>query len=354
MAISNKVLAGQSFHILAIRLSAMGDVAMTAPVISAICKSYPNIRITVLTRGLFAPMFSQIDGVSVFEADVKKRHKGVLGLWKLYRELKALDIDAVADLHNVLRSNILRCFFGIGNIPFVQIDKGRRGKKLLTAARGKVFKPLPTTHQRYLEVFSKFGIAIDSLWQNYLPKWPLSEKVLNLMASRQRKWVGIAPFAAYEGKMYPLHLMEEVIDRLNASKKYSLLFFGGGERERGQFEAWEKKFDHTLNIVGHLSFKEELQLISNLDVMLSMDSGNGHLAAMYGIPTVTLWGVTHPYAGFYPYGQSANNALLADRKRYPKIPTSVYGNKMPEGYEKCMETIRPEAVVNKIEALLYT
>ena len=79
-----------------------------------------------------------------------------------------------------------------------------------------------------------------------------------------------------------------------------------------------------------------------------MDSGNAHISAMYGIPTITLWGVTHPYAGFYPFGQNETNALLADREMYPLIPTSVYGNKFPEGYDQVMETISPEMVLKKI------
>ena len=90
-------------------------------------------------------------------------------------------------------------------------------------------------------------------------------------------------------------------------------------------------------------------LISNLDLMLSMDSGNAHLAAMYGVPTVTLWGVTHPYAGFYPFAQPMENALLADREQYPLVPTSVFGRKMPEGYEGAIATIQPFQVVEKIE-----
>ena len=58
-----------------------------------------------------------------------------------------------------------------------------------------------------------------------------------------------------------------------------------------------------LNIAGKLSFKEELELIRSLDVMVSMDSGNAHLAAMQDVKTITLWGVTHPYAGFAPFHQ---------------------------------------------------
>lgn len=86
--------------------------------------------------------------------------------------------------------------------------------------------------------------------------------------------------------------------------------------------------------------------------MLSMDSGNAHMAAMMGIKVVTLWGVTHPYAGFYPFHQDIDFALLADRSKFPKIPTSIYGNKFPDGYENSMATIRPEEVVEKVKQVI--
>ena len=107
-----------------------------------------------------------------------------------------------------------------------------------------------------------------------------------------------------------------------------------------------------MNVAGKLSFKDELNLISNLKLMVSMDSGNAHIAAMFGLEVITLWGVTHPYAGFYPFNQNMDNALLSDRNKYPKIPTSIYGNKYPKGYEGVMESIDYKKVVNKIESIV--
>ena len=330
----------------------MGDVAMTVPVLSVLMTQYPNVRVTVLTRSFFRPIFSQLSNVTVYEADVGGKHKGVFGLWKLYKELGTQEIDGVADLHNVLRSKVLRCYFRLSGIPFFQIDKGRAEKKALTSVRNKVIKPIKTTHERYADVFSNLGYSLE------LPNWrPLSkenqsDKVLKIIGNESKKWLGIAPFAAFEGKMYPLELMESVIETLNISNKYKILLFGGGKKEEIVLQGFENKFENCISLVGKLAFAEELALISNLDGMLSMDSGNAHLAAMYGVPVVTLWGVTHPYAGFYPFGQDPNNALLSDRVKYPFIPTSVYGNKVPEGYEKVMETILPKDVVAKVTAVL--
>ncbi|WP_373519076.1 glycosyltransferase family 9 protein [Pricia sp.] len=339
-------------RLLVIRLSAMGDVAMTVPVLSALTRQYPTLKITVLTKNFFAPMFTQLENVKVFEADVKGRHKGVFGLYNLYKELLARDIDAVADLHNVLRSKVLKRYFRFGGIPFIQIEKGRAEKKGLTAAKNKIFEPLKTTHERYADVFDALGFPVDLSRTIPLSKEKLSEKALKRTGSDTKKWLGIAPFAAFEGKMYPLYLMEEVLRKLDDTEKYKIFLFGGGTEEEQKLDTIQARFKWCINIAGKLSFPEELALISNLDAMLSMDSGNGHLAAMYGIPVITLWGVTHPYAGFYPFDQDVNNALLADREKFPLIPTSVYGNKMPEGYEKAMETILPRDVVRKIEDVL--
>ena len=250
-----------------------------------------------------------------------------------------MKIDAVADLHNVLRSKVLKRYFQLGGIPVVQIDKGRAEKRALTASKNKVFKPLKTTHQRYADVFAQLGFPLNLSESRFLEREKRSEKIMDIVGTDAKKWLGIAPFAAFQGKMYPLELMSKVIAELDASGIYKILLFGGGEKEGQKLETLDNNFKNCISMVGKLNFAEELALISNLDAMLSMDSGNGHLAAMYGIPLITLWGVTHPYAGFYPFEQDTDNALLSDREKYPLIPTSIYGNKLPQGYEKTMETI---------------
>lgn len=339
-------------HLLVIRLSAIGDVAMTVPVLSAVSAQYPDLQITVLTRAFFSPLFSTLSNVHVYEADVDGNHKGILGLWRLFKELKTLEIDGVADLHNVLRSSILKGFFMSTSIPVIQIDKGRKEKRALTAYKNKVFKPLKTTFQRYAEVFYKLGFPINFENARALSKRVLRERVLELVGPDNLKWVGIAPFAAYAGKTYPFGLMQKIILSLNDTNKYKIILFGGGKLEKKQLQQWSDSCQNCINTIGILSFEDELALISNLDLMVSMDSGNGHLASIFNVPTLTLWGVTHPYAGFSPFRQAPENSLLSDRTKYPLIPTSIYGNKMPEGYDNVMSTIVPETIIKRISALL--
>ena len=92
--------------------------------------------------------------------------------------------------------------------------------------------------------------------------------------------------------------------------------------------------------------------MSALDLMIAMDSSNGHLAANFGLPVLTLWGATHPSLGFAPYGQPVANQLCADRTVFPMIPTSVYGNKLPPGAAQVMHSISPERVLEKALKIL--
>ncbi|WP_274476430.1 glycosyltransferase family 9 protein [Mangrovimonas aestuarii] len=333
-------------HILVIRLSAMGDVAMTVPVLRAFVKQYPGVNLTVLTRAFYKPFFKDLPNVEVFVADVKGVHKGVVGLFRLSKTLKKQGVDAVADLHNVLRSKILKGF--MGNMPFFQIDKGREEKKDLT--KGRIFKQLKTTHQRYADVFGKLGFPIDLSAPVFPEKANLSSEAKKLLGHKNSKWIGIAPFAAFSSKMYPLELMRKVVEKL--SENHLIVLFGGGQAETKLLDEFSSSKSNIVNLAGKLSFEDELDVISNLDVMISMDSGNGHIAAMYGVKVVTIWGVTHPHAGFVPFNQPDSLQLTADRKEYPLVPTSIYGNKYPEHYLTAAGSIKPETVIEKITAVL--
>lgn len=339
-------------HILVIRFSAMGDVAMIVPVLQRLTATYPELKITVLTKPFFAPIFNGTPNVSVIGADVKKKYKGFFGLWKLASELNKMEFDAVADLHNVLRTKILRFFFSLYGIKRASIDKGRAEKKALTQPGSEKKYPLKTTHERYAEVFKTLGLPVDLSIPVVIPKPNLPQKASALLNNSPQKWIGIAPFAAHAPKMYPMDLMEQVIAQLNETNQYKLLLFGGGKQEKDFANNLASKYEQVISFVGKLSLEEELSLIANLDVMLSMDSGNGHLAALFNIPVVTLWGATHPFAGFAPFGQPAENQLLPDLKKYPNIPTSIYGNKEVEAYKEAMRTIASETVLVKLKDIL--
>lgn len=330
----------------------MGDVAMTVPVLRALVNQHPQLKITVISRPFFKPFFEGIPNLTFFAFDEKERHKGFLGLLRLFKDLKGLHIDAFADLHNVLRSKIVRNLFVLSGKKVAAVDKGRQGKKELTRAENKVFQQLPTMFERHVKVFEQLGFPVDLSQPQFPEKAVLTPEIAALIGKNYKKLIGIAPFAQYTSKVYPLDLMQRVIDQLALDTTQSILLFGGGAHEIQQLNALAAQHKNVVVVAGKIKFQQELQLISNLDVMLSMDSGNAHIAAMLGVKVITLWGATHPYAGFLPFNQPLKNALTADRKQFPMLPTSVYGNKNVPGYEDAMRTITPEAIVTKIQKAL--
>jgi ADP-heptose:LPS heptosyltransferase len=327
----------------------MGDVAMTVPVLRAFVKQYPGVKLTVISRPFFKPFFDGIQNLEFFAFDEKERHKGFNGLLRLFQDVQQLKIDAFADLHNVLRSKIVSLLFALSGKKRATVDKGREGKKELTRAENKIFRQLPTMFERHAKVFEELGFPVDLSHPIFPEKANLNSGILEIIGNQNQKLIGIAPFAQYDSKVYPIDLMTEVITKLAENSSYKILLFGGGKKEIEILDSLSKPFENVINMAGKIKFQQELQLISNLDVMLSMDSGNAHIAAMLGVKVITLWGATHPYSGFLPFNQSLEDALTSDRNKYPKLPTSVYGNKIVEGYEDAMRSISPNEIVQKIQ-----
>lgn len=336
-------------RILVIRLSAMGDVAMCVPVLLAFKKAYPQVEIVTLSRKHTNHILSQITGITVVEARVQDQHSGIYGLWKLAKELRAQHITAIADLHNVLRSKILRFF--MKNLAQASLDKGR-GEKAQLVNDPTFFKQLPHTTARYAAVFKNLGYEVKLDGTDFLPKIPLHATVKELLTSKPVKRIGIAPFAAHAPKSLTVQRASELIWTVSKLPNVEVLLFGGGTQESKDLQELSSLAEHVVSIAGKVTFIAELSALANLDCMIAMDSGNGHLAAMYGVPVITIWGNTHPFAGFAPYGQPQENQITLDKTKFPKIPTSVFGNKEVAGYEIATDSFDQDKVMRRLKAIL--
>lgn len=341
-------------HVLIIRFSALGDVAMTVPVVYSLAHQYPHVRFTVLSREFARPLFENIaHNVSFMEADVKNEYRGVKGLNALYRRLTAKQFTAIADLHNVLRSEYLRLRFNLDRYKVAHINKHRAGKQQLTSASNKKLVQQPTAFHNYAEVFAKLGYPVSMDFTSiYPPEGADLSTLPGIIGEKGERWIGIAPFAAHGGKVYPLRLMELVIQQLTERDGHCRIFlFGGGKEETEVFHKWCSLYPQCTSASENLSgLHQELALMSHLDVMLSMDSANMHLASLTGCPVVSIWGATHPYAGFMGWGQNPDNAVQID---LPCRPCSVYGNKpCLRGDFYCLKNISPEQVVERIRIVL--
>ena len=333
-------------HLLVMRFSAMGDVAMTVPVIKALLNQYPELTVTFVSRPGFSSFFSEIPRLNYFAVDFKAKNNGLPGLLRLYSQLKGkATYQAIADLHNNLRSKILGSLFRFSGIPVKRVDKGRQEKKLLTRFPGKVLKPLKRTVQRYADVFAELGFPVELDYQLHREASTLTDQVKQVSGEKQEAWIGITPFAQHIGKTYPEEKMEIVLELLQ-QYKVKVILFGGTPRDQAICAKWEQTFANVTSTVNRLSMQQELELTSNLNVMLSMDSAGMHLASLRGVPVVSVWGATHHFAGFLGYGQSEDN-IVADN--IACRPCSVYGNKpcFRKDYA-CLHNIAPDVIVNKL------
>lgn len=333
-------------RVLVMRFSALGDVAMLSPVVREYALQHAEDSVTVLSVPFCAPLFEDIaPNVSFLGRDVKTQYRGVTGLYRLFKELHAMHFDRIVDAHDVLRTKVLRQFFRLRGYEVRVIDKHRSERRQLTAEPGKkVLRQLPTSFENYAEAMGIPGVPADP----DIPGFPVSP---DTPVSPGGGLIGVAPFAAHEGKIYPTDKMEQVVELLSHSGR--VVLFGGKGKEEDIMRAWARKYNNVelaRDVISGGALAAELDLMRGLDVMLSMDSANMHLASLVGTRVVSVWGATHPYAGFLGWGQRMEDCVQKD---LPCRPCSIYGSKPCRyGDFRCLNSITPEEIVRAVLSVI--
>tara|TARA_B110000091_G_scaffold74256_1_gene81787 strand:- start:92 stop:1120 length:1029 start_codon:yes stop_codon:yes gene_type:complete len=335
-------------HILVIRFSAMGDVALTIPALLSVVESHPEIHITLITRPFFAsfiPAHSRIKAVGIN----LENYKGLMGLRKLTKQLSNKhQIEEVIDLHNVLRSRTITSFFKLKGIKVTTFNKNRSAKKEIISHQSN--EKLPHVTNQYLNTFAKAGYEsklMEGPWIKPETKPQLTEFLSqNNLNSKEAKWIGIAPFAGHEAKIWGIEKIKNLISELTA-KNYSVFLFGGGNSEIEQLNDLENKENKVFSVAGKFHFHQELALMKKLNYLVCMDSSNMHFATLVGTPVVSIWGATTPLIGFYPLNNEHLMVQVSEKNKN-KLTLSSYGNKESEnGYDW-----RNEIAVKRVLELL--
>ena len=339
-------------NVLIIRFSAIGDVVMMLPIVHSVAEVYPDTQFTVLSQKRFAPIFAMMPAnVTFMGVNLKQDYNGISGIKKLHKELKKLHFDAVANLHGVLRTNMLSAMFALGSHTKVRsIKKKRLLRNRLVRRHCKNLTPQPSTVYKYCTVLEKLGFHFDINFKSVFgnTKGNLSH-IESVTGKKECHWIGIAPFAAHKGKIYPLEKMEQVVAEL-CKKAHTKVFLFAYGKEQEQIKSWIEKYPSITVIGGQLNMQEELILMNHLDVMLAMDSSNTHLASIAGCRVISVWGATHPAAGFAGFGQKETDAIQVDMACRP---CSIYGKKPCRyGDYRCMYSIKPETIIEKIKFCL--
>ncbi len=349
MANNNKPLR----NVLVMRLSVLGNVAMTIPVLYPVCKANPDTRFIMLTKMWPATMFhDRPANLKVVDFDVKGNHSGLFGLLKLSSQLyKLYDIDAVADLHNVSGTWVIDAYMKSRGAKIARLDREKPKRRALTTHRSN--EPLTPIHERYRNVFRQLGFeAPDTFTHLYDGRdWPVSPIVME--KKEGQRWIAISPFSSHENKTYPLEKMEQVIAELTKHENYWVFLMGGGKQEKIALRRIARKYKNVVSMaeIKH-KFIDEYALFAKCDLMLTMESANMHLASLVDLQAMTIWGPTSPACGYLGYNQIVEDDIQLDMDCRP---CSITGDKQCKFKDyRCLKNIDPMDIVRRVvEAVEY-
>ncbi len=334
--------------ILIIRFSSISNVSIVIPLLDSLVRNHQDKNFVMVSRFFLAPLFEKLPNVKFAPADIRHRHKGIGGTLRLFRELKELyNIDTVVDLQNDFRSTFLRILFWFSGTKIYSLSPNKIEEWSLLFWKSKRQKPIKSLFDRYKETFEKSHLETDDKFEHLATNQPeTAQKIETIYGKKKEKWIGIAPFAQAKGKILPLKKTKEVIDFFDKKGNYKIFLFGAGEIENEILLDWATIYKNVNAVHTTLQLGEELELIKQLDVMLSMDSANMHLAALVNTPVVSVWGSTHYFAGNLGWKQSAENIVEID---LPCRPCSINGtNHCPKNTFDCLQKIESDIIIQKI------
>lgn len=340
---------------LIVRISPISNVAMVVPLLESMVRLHPDEEFVVVSRAFLEPLFSPLCNVRFVGVDLRGEHKGLRGIVRLVSELKHMKITKVIDLQRNGYSSLFILMLRIAH-PLSRHYAIRREhmREWWLLWRGyKRAKALTTVFDLYRRCFQTAGYKTDNKF-SVLPALnddSVAQKLASVYGRKQGYWIGVAPFAQHRGKVLPPRKMREVIAHFDRRGDTTVFLFGAGEVEYEMLSDWETRFTHVHAVYTALNLREELELMRHLDVMLSMESANMHLASLVGLPVVSVWGASHKSGGSLGWNQTEQNIV---EKGLSCRPCSLLGsgrNKRCPLQYACLD-LDVRTITDKIEQLL--
>lgn len=311
--------------ILIIRLSSLGDIILTEPIVRYLRQSYPEAEIDYVTK----PQFIEL--VKLMGHGIKPIAYEKTAAFHL--ELGRKGYDLVLDLHGKLSSYLLR-IFARGKRSAVYF-KDRRTRKRI--ANGNKSLAISSTVDLYGTALKKLGFAVKLSAPKISAPAGISFAHLGKMAKR----ILIFPGALHETKRYPAAYYKELIKMSPDDYQFIIL---GSNAER-ELAASICEDERTIDLCGQLNLLELVALIDTADWVISSDSGPMHIAAALGKQQIAIFGATHPRLGFAPQNPRAE-VLVAN---LPCQPCSLHGGaECPKKHFNCMHKIKISSILDII------
>lgn len=344
-------------RLVVLRFSALGDVTLLVPVLQHLATLHPEKRITIVSRPHLAPLFAPLP-VDFFPANLKGQHQGIMGLWRLARQIhRAYRREGyqVFDQHAVLRTYLVVFFLRLRGIKVWRLRKDRPARKTLTAPPPKQLKPLPHVTQRYWATFHRSGLVEA----DPPPSWPVpTYKMAETAAAwwtqhRGRLNLAFAPTAAHASKRWPRDYSVQLLRRW-AREKDARVWLLGAPAEKAELEALLRESGADGGVLaGRYPFDQEIALLEEMDALVAMDSFNMHLGALAAVPLLVIWGGTHPAAGFAPVSTGPQEHLAVPQEELACRPCSIYGREdCPRQDFACLQRVAPAQAWSALQRLI--
>lgn len=328
--------------------SSISNVAAIVPQLYGLTCDYPEHEFIVLSRSFLRPLFDKMNNITFVGGDIRGAHKSPMGVYRLFKELKALHPDVVLDMQRSWRTKMITHLFMLYGTKTLAIGFASAEQKRLIKRGAEKYHPIPTIFDRQARLYAKIGFKVnDSFEKLYDPSAEQMAKITGLYGEKLGKWIGIAPFSIARGKTLPFRKMKNIIAHFDKQPNTKIFLFGAGEMENELLSDWQSLYENVYAVYTNLRLDDELALMNQLDVMVSMDSANMHLASLMAVPVISVWGATHPYSGFLGWHQSMDNCVGVD---FSCRPCTAHSDRKCKYRDyRCLESLHSSKIIEVIE-----
>ncbi len=346
MATSEPILVSENLRILVLRYSSLGDVTLTLPALDEISTHYPKARVFYATKTANAPV---VRYHPVLEKVLTLEGSGPVAFFRHLAEIKRLAPHVVVDLHDSLRTRLLRFFLRKLKIQrWATYHREGRCRRALVAH--KTFEPVPHTVERYVKALRAIGIQANGPLPLNVPVSAATAGFVRDFCYRQNvrtsDWVvALAPGSRWFTKQWPEDNWPILADRL--VERGATLWWFGSPGEKGLIERIRTRMatppaKRGLVLAGEGGLEETIRLLGHCDLFVGNDSGLTHVAVGRGCRVVAIFGSTTPSLGFAPWGP---RTTLVENASLPCRPCHVHGRKScPLGHFRCMTDLTADLV----------
>lgn len=319
------------YKILIIRLSSLGDILLTTPVIRAINKEYPNSQIDFVVKKQYSSSLRYNPHISTLYIYEKEKAKSIKD------QIRKVKYDFVIDLQNNLRSCALT--FGLGT-EVKRFKKPTFKKLLLVWTKINLLKKIEAIPIRYAKITA---LQLDDKGLDlFIPE------NINSKLAAGKKYIGICPGAKHFTKRWPEEYFVELGNKIS-NQNYTIVIFGGKD-DRELCEAISSKIKNSINLCNNDDLLQTAIDMKQCQHIICNDSGLMHTATAVGTPITAIFGSTVREFGFIPY--LSGNSILENNSLSCRPCSHIGRSSCPQTHFKCMKEIKPNTVFDHVKSFL--